>query len=109
MEIHELSHKMLIKNELRFPVIYTKPEVVMYKLGEKPQHGSKYLFELYEYDQNGNPVKRSKTTRNWIQNQTVGFDMRKDFYCKEGVKYCLKIKIKTHEGSEISDVVYISL
>lgn len=109
MEIKELSRKTFINNDMKFPVIYRKKDIVAYKFTDTPILDTKYTFELFEYNKKGFPVRRHKSSGNWTKNQVVGFDMEKDFYVKEDVEYALKTTINFGDNREVYDIVYIKI
>ncbi len=107
----ELGSQKHFKSELSFPLVVHKAEMIVYRFPDKPHYGNRqYTFELYEYDlKTDEPIIRAKKKGLWNKGQSFGFDLRKDYFLREGKRYCLKTTIYIENNREIFDVIFIKI
>lgn len=105
----ELSEKTHLKSELDFPLIINRPSHLVYTFPDAHVIGkNSYIFELFEYFKT-KPVIKKKLTGKWTKGQSFGFDLIKDYFIKEGIRYALKTTIYIQNNREIYDVIFIQI
>lgn len=104
----ELSKKTHSKSELDFPLLVTRASIITYDFTDKPARDNRFTFELFEYYKE-KPVRKIIKRGRWQKGQQFGFDLVKDYFIREGIKYSLKTTIYIENNREIFDVIFIQI